>query len=209
MQASRDGAVHSRDAPLLLIRSAIGQNSNPWIQVESGAQRGLVVLDESVIAYSPEACRGLNTSVPNRTAPSVGLALSKSEVLAYKSSLEPSTQYDASSYVVHYPARQSTIQSSSDRRGSQKQMISEDALYALRLSLDLDLCCLLQLLSARCSTTIGCSRSPSALIPYPPLSLKDVGGNYTQMFRPCADGVQRSFSDGQFCVSSPPVRSLS
>ena len=204
MQASRDGAVHSKDAHLLLIRSAIGQNSNPWIKVESDTQsRGLIILNESVLAYSPDACRGFNTSVPEPVAKHVGLALSRTEVLAYNSSIEPSTQCDASSYIVHFQS------SSFDRQGSQKQVISEEALYALCSDCDLPLTSaffVLHLLFSRCSTTIGCSDSPSTLVAYPPSSLKGVGGNYTQIFRPCADGVPRSFSDGEFCVSSPPVR---
>ena len=41
---------------------------------------------------------------------------------------------------------------------------------------------------------------------YPPSSLSDVEGNYTQIFRPCTDHVQRSFWEGEFCVTSQPVR---
>ena len=59
---------------------------------------------------------------------------------------------------------------------------------------------------SRCSTTVGCRSSPSSLIPYPPSILTTVGGKYAHIFQPCADGVQRSFSEGEFCDLSPPIQ---
>ena len=215
MQAKIGGAVHSY-APLLLVRSAIGQNSDPWIKIEAGAQlRGLIILDESMIASSPKACRGLIYSAPTSTATHVGLALVASEGLAHNSSIEPAVQHDVSSYLVY---RQS---SNLDSHALQKQVISEEALYALR-----SLCFWRHLLHfcgqntglfimkfmriimhfSRCSTTVGCRSSPSSLIPYPPSILNTVGGKYAHIFQPCADGVQRSFSEGEFCDLSPPIQ---
>ena len=124
MQAKIGGAVHSY-APLLLVRSAIGQTSDPWIKVESGTHsRGLIILDESIIAFSPEDCRGLNLSTPNSTTTHVGLALDTSEGLACNSSIEPLMQHDSLSYLVHDQS------SNLGSHASQKQVISEEALYA-------------------------------------------------------------------------------
>ena len=75
------GAVHSYNAPLLLMRSAVGPNSDPWIKVDAGTSRGLIILDESTIAFSPAACRGLNTSIQAPNTTPLGLALNSSEAL--------------------------------------------------------------------------------------------------------------------------------
>ena len=136
MQASMGGgAVHSYGAPLVLIRSVIGQNSDPWIKVDSGVEsRGLIILDTSILMASPTTvCGGLSIPVPNLTATPVGLALkrsealahnSRSEALAHNSSINPLTQYDATSYLVH--SQSSYLVS----HASQDQAISLEALYA-------------------------------------------------------------------------------
>ena len=120
------GAVHSYGAPLVLIRSVIGQNSDPWIKVDSGVEsRGLIILDTSILMASPTTvCGGLSIPVPNLTATPVGLALKRSEALAHNSSINPLTQYDATSYLVH--SQSSYLVS----HASQDQAISLEALYA-------------------------------------------------------------------------------
>ena len=118
------GAVHSYGVPLVLIRSVIGPNSDPWIKVDSGVEsRGLIVLD-SILASSAAVCGGLSTSVLHSTATPVGLALNRSEALVHNSSIDSSAQYDATSYLIYSES------SNFASHASQDHAISQEAMYA-------------------------------------------------------------------------------